>query len=101
MELGELHRTIHGRTAEREVASGEMYRKARKPRPGRQGAGPSPASDPRSGFAGRQGQGHQARRLRFQCGLRRARERPATPEAAPGARAGPSPLLVDKEVGCC
>jgi len=30
MELGELHRTIHGRTAEREVASGEMYRKTRK-----------------------------------------------------------------------
>ena len=27
--LGELHRTIHGRTAEREVASGEMYRKTR------------------------------------------------------------------------
>ena len=32
MELGELHRTIHGRTAEREVASGEMYRKTRKTR---------------------------------------------------------------------
>ena len=30
MELAELHRTIHGRTAEREVASGEMYRKTRK-----------------------------------------------------------------------
>ena len=30
MELGELHRTIHGRTAEREVASGEMYRKTKK-----------------------------------------------------------------------
>ena len=29
MELGELHRTIHGRTAEREVASGEMYVKKR------------------------------------------------------------------------
>ena len=28
----ELHRTIHGRTAEREVASGEMYRKTRKTR---------------------------------------------------------------------
>ena len=25
MELAELHRTIHGRTAEREVASGLMY----------------------------------------------------------------------------
>ena len=32
MELGELHRTIHGRTAEREVASGEMYRKTKKAR---------------------------------------------------------------------
>ena len=30
MELAELHRTIHGRTAEREVASGEMYRKTKK-----------------------------------------------------------------------
>ena len=28
----QLHRTIHGRTAEREVASGEMYRKTRKTR---------------------------------------------------------------------
>ena len=26
MELGELHRTIHGRTAEREVASGDTAR---------------------------------------------------------------------------
>jgi len=32
MELAELHRTIHGRTAEREVASGEMYRKTKKTR---------------------------------------------------------------------
>ena len=28
----QLHRTIHGRTAEREVASGEMYRKTKKTR---------------------------------------------------------------------
>ena len=27
MELAELHRTIHGRTVERDVVSGEMYRK--------------------------------------------------------------------------
>ena len=53
MELGELHRTIHGRTAEREVASGEMYRKTRKHgsdamsqnvRSGSPRAGPSPGA---------------------------------------------------------
>ena len=35
MELAELHRTIHGRTVERDVVSGEMYRKTRKTRPWR------------------------------------------------------------------
>ena len=29
-ELAELHRTIHGRTVERDVVSGEMYRNAKK-----------------------------------------------------------------------
>ena len=29
---GELHRTIHGRTVERDVVSGEMYRKTKKTR---------------------------------------------------------------------
>ena len=32
MELAELHRTIHGRTVERDVVSGEMYRKTKKTR---------------------------------------------------------------------
>ena len=114
MELGELHRTIHGRTAEREVASGEMYRKTRKHgsdamsqnvRSGSPRAGPSPPRTPRPPRApgcrltrslrAHAGGGHFSRRPPW-CALLAGAQRP---HGSTASQRGPRRRLFVKEAG--